>query len=222
MITGILFDLYETLVTERHATPARASSLGERLGLDAVAFRKAWKPQRARIIRGHVSFVDALLEIGAALGRRLDAELVRALSDERRVEKAALFQRLDPVAIGVLRQLRNRGCRLAVVSNCFAEDVGAWPRCPAAECFDTCVFSFEVGTAKPEPHIYLEAKQRLGVDVSNAVFIGDGGDDELLGAERAGLRAAQAAWFRGELAGLPRHIPRLSSWSEVLELATTG
>ena len=222
MIAGILFDLYETLVTERHATPARASSLGDRLGLDAAAFRKAWKPQRGRIIRGQVSFVDALLEIGTALGHRPDAELVRALSDERRVEKAALFQRFDPVAFEVLGHLRNLGCRLAVVSNCFAEDVEAWPRCPAAECFDTAVFSFEVGTAKPEPHIYLEAIGRLGVDVSNTLFIGDGGDDELLGAERAGLRAARAAWFRGELAGLPRHVPRVSSWSGVLELVTAG
>jgi putative hydrolase of the HAD superfamily len=111
---------------------------------------------------------------------------------------------------------------LAVVSNCFAEDVDAWPQCLAAECFDASVFSFEVGTAKPEPDIYLAAMQRLGVEVCNAVFIGDGGDDELLGAERAGLRAAQAAWFRGELVGLPRHIPRLSSWSGVLELATAG
>jgi putative hydrolase of the HAD superfamily len=133
-----------------------------------------------------------------------------------------LFQRFDPVAFGVLCQLGNLGCRLAVVSNCFAEDVEAWPRCPAAECFDTAVFSFEVGTAKPEPHIYLEAIERLGVDVSNTVFIGDGGDDELLGAERAGLRAAQATWFHGGVAGLPRHVPRLSSWSEVLELATAG
>jgi putative hydrolase of the HAD superfamily len=84
------------------------------------------------------------------------------------------------------------------------------------------VFSFEVGTAKPEPRIYLEALQRLGVEGSNAVFIGDGADDELLGAERTGLRAAQAAWFRGELAGLPPHIPRLSSWPAVFELVTGG
>ena len=220
MIAGVLFDLYETLVTERHAAPARASSLGERLGLDEAAFRKAWKPQRTRITRGQMSFVDALLEVGATLGHGLDPELVRVVSDERRVEKAALFQRFDPVALEILGQLRNRGCRLAVVSNCFAEDVEAWPGCPAAECFDATVFSFAAGTAKPEPHIYLEATQRLGVDVCNALFIGDGGDDELLGAERAGLRAAQATWVRGQPAGLPRHIPRLSSWSQVLELAT--
>ena len=222
MVTAVLFDLYETLVTERHTTPVRASSLGERLGLDAAAFREAWNPQRVRVICGEMSFAAALLEIGAMLGRRLDAALIRDLSAERRVEKAALLQRFDPVAFEVLRRLRNRGCRLAVISNCFAEDVAAWPRFPAAECFDTSVFSFEVGSAKPEPHIYLEAMQRLGVEGPNAVFIGDGGDDELLGAERVGLQAAQAAWFRGDLAGLPPHIPRLSSWPAVLKLVTAG
>jgi putative hydrolase of the HAD superfamily len=222
MIRAILFDLYETLVTERDAAPTRASSLGERLGLDAAAFRKAWKPQRVRAIRGQVSFADALLEVGEMLGRTLDSSFVHSLSDERRLEKAALFQRFHREALPALRGLRDHGCRLAVVSNCFAEDVEAWPRCPMAECFDASVFSFEVGAAKPEPHIYREAMRRLGVEGSNAVFVGDGGDDELLGAERAGLRAAQATWFRSERLDLPRHIPRLSSWSAVLDLATAG
>ena len=188
MVTAVLFDLYETLVTERHTTPVRASSLGERLGLDAAAFREAWNPQRVRVICGEMSFAAALLEIGAMLGRRLDAALIRDLSAERRVEKAALLQRFDPVAFEVLRGLRNRGCRLAVISNCFAEDVAAWPRFPAAECFDTSVFSFEVGSAKPEPHIYLEAARRLEVEPSECVAIEDS-DAGILAASRAGMLA---------------------------------
>jgi HAD superfamily hydrolase (TIGR01509 family) len=220
MISAVLFDLYETLVTERATSPTRASSLGERLGIDAAVFRKAWKPQRARVIRGQVSFVDALLEIGAILGRTLDTSVVRGLSEERRIEKAAVFQTIGSDAMRVLRQLTDRGCKLAVVSNCFAEDMEGWSQCSAAECFDASVFSFEVGAAKPEPEIYREAMRRLGVDGPRTMFIGDGGDDELLGAERAGVRAAQASWFRGELDGLPPHILRLSTWSSVLELAT--
>jgi FMN phosphatase YigB (HAD superfamily) len=57
------------------------------------------------------------------------------------------------------------------------------------------VFSCEVGLAKPDPHIYVEAVRRLQVDVSETWFIGDGGDDELSGTERAGLRAFKALWF---------------------------
>ncbi len=151
-------------MTERGTTPARAGSLGERLGLDPAAFRKAWRPQRLRVIRGQVSFADALVEIGTALGRAPDVRLVSALAEQRRLEKTALFQNIDPIALSALRHLRQRGCRLAIVSNCFAEDVAAWPECAASACFDASVFSFEVGTAKPEPRIYAEALRRLGVD----------------------------------------------------------
>jgi putative hydrolase of the HAD superfamily len=221
-IAAILFDLYETLVTERHAPSARASSLGKRLGLDDKAFRMAWKPQRLRVIRGEESFPSALLRIGLALGHSVDPDLAHVIADERRREKAALFRRFDPAALEVLWQLRARGLKLGVISNCFREDVHAWPQCQAAEYFDTAVFSFEVGRAKPDPEIYLEAMHRLGVEAANTAFIGDGGDDELPGAERLGLRTAQATWFRDELPGLPGRIPRLASWSEVLDFARSS
>ena len=219
---AILFDLYETLVTERDSSPARASSLGARLGLEAGAFRRAWRPRRGRVVRGEISFASALLEIGTALGHSIEPGLAQALSDERRLEKSALFGRIAAEAVATLRQLRHCGYKLAIVSNCFAEDIEAWPCCPAAACFDAAVFSCAVGSAKPEPRIYLEAMHMLGVEPVHGVFIGDGGDDELLGAERAGLRAAQATWFGGEVPGLPTHIPRLSSWPAVLAFAKTG
>ena len=79
-----------------------------------------------------------------------------------------------------------------------------------------------MGAAKPEPEIYLEATSRLGVSPAEALFVGDGGDDELPGAERAGLRSAHAAWFRGEVAGLPASVPRLQGWSAVLDLVAAG
>ena len=222
MSAAVLFDLFETLVTERDATPTRASSLGERLGLDGRAFRTAWRPQRLRVIRGQVSFANALVEIGVELGHSIDLGTVHDLREERCREKAALFETFDPDALLVIRHLRDRGFKLAVVSNCFAEDVQAWSRCDAAALFDVSVFSFDVGSAKPESRIYREATQRLDVEPADAVFVGDGGDDELLGAEKAGLRAAQATWFRGEIVGLPARIPRLSSWQAVLELVTAG
>jgi FMN phosphatase YigB (HAD superfamily) len=222
MFDAILFDLYETLVTERGTMPGRASSFGPRLGLDDVAFRKAWKPQRARVVRGELSFADALCEVGASLGCRVDPAAVHTLSDERRREKAGLFARFDREALSVVRQLRERGVKLALVSNCFPEDVEAWPTSQAAQWFDAAVFSFEVGAAKPDARIYLEAVRRLHGEPDTTLYVGDGGDEELLGAERVGLRAAQASWFRGELAGLPATVPRLSSWQALLQLATAG
>jgi HAD superfamily hydrolase (TIGR01549 family) len=222
MIASILFDLYETLITEREAPSTRASALGERLGLDAAAYRSSWKRQRPRVVRGETSLSGALVNAGVELGRRVDLEVVRDVCVERCQEKAALFHRFDPGAVAAIRELRSRGIRLAVVSNCFAEDVTAWATCAVAEYFDVSAFSFQIGAAKPESRIYRYATQRLGVDPVDALYIGDGGDDELAGAERAGLRAAQAAWFRGEVADLPARIPRLASWQSVLAFVAAG
>ena len=55
--------------------------------------------------------------------------------------------------------------------------------------------SFAVECVKPDPQIYRTTIEQLGVNPAETLYIGDGGDDELAGAERAGLRAAQAGWF---------------------------
>lgn len=216
---AILFDLYETLVTEANTVPVRASSLGARLGLDGPAFRAAWKETRGRIVRGELSFAGALRDIGATLGVTVDPAVAEALSRERQSEKAALFRNISADALATLQHLRDSGYKLAVVSNCFAEDVVAWPTCAASDYFDTAVFSCMVGCAKPDPAIYVEALQRLGVPAANAGFIGDGGDNELLGAQRVGLRVAQATWYRQHAPDVPQEAIPLSSWSAVLTFA---
>lgn len=224
MIKAILFDLYETLVTERGTTPVRASSLGDALGLDPTAFRPIWKKLRFRVVRGELSFARALTDIGVQLGIAVDPSVVREICAGRVREKAALFQQINPEVVTVIHRLRDQGLRLAVVSNCFAEDVAAWPSCAVAPWFDATVFSFEVGAAKPEPAIYLEAARRLCVRPVEALFIGDGGDDELLGAERAGLGWAQATWCQGGIVGGLASTPTrcLSAWQDVLQLVEAG
>jgi putative hydrolase of the HAD superfamily len=222
MITAVLFDLFETLLTERDAVPVRASSLGEVLGLDRAVFREAWKHQRPRVIRGELSFAAALMEIAAQQGHTVNRMVVRRLCEDRIRQKSALFEQFGPDVLAIIRRLRTQGIKLAIVSNCFAEDVQAWPTCAAARWFDAAIFSFNVGAAKPERAIYQEAINRLGAEAAETLFVGDGGDDELLGARRAGLRTAQAAWFRGELPGTPASIPCLKAWSAVLELVAAG
>jgi hypothetical protein len=46
MIQGILFDLFEPLVTESDASIRRASSLGAQLGVSQDAFRRLWRSRR--------------------------------------------------------------------------------------------------------------------------------------------------------------------------------
>ena len=167
--------------------------LGTRLG--STRRRTAeWKELRPHVLRGEriQRSIDESrrglgVEVGARRVQRACAEGVRA--------NTTVFANTDPELVAVTRDLARRGVRLATISNCMAEDVAAWPGCAFAPHFECAVFSFAARAVKPNPQIYLETVRQLGVSPADALYIGDGGDDELAGAERAGLRAAQAAWF---------------------------
>ena len=195
MTKAIIFDLFETLITESGTRPAGVSSRASRLGCEREAFRGLWKALRPEVITGRIAFRQALGEITSRLGGAADDATLRELGEERVRIKAEAFARIEPPILAMLDGLRDRHVRLGVVSNCFAEDVAAWPTCVLAARFDCAVFSCEVGLAKPDPEIYREAARRLAVDASEAWFVGDGQDDELRGAEQAGLRAWKALWF---------------------------
>src|SRR5262245_19132176 len=195
MIRAILFDLYETLVTENGLDVPRAARLGKTLGLDAAAFRDEWHRERPRIVRGRLSFREALLEIGGRLNAFVDPGVVDRVCDERRQAKREVFERIDRDILTLVAEVHQRGIRLAAVSNCFAEDVDSWDACELAPYFAHTAFSFALGAAKPEREIYLQTARSLDVDPSECLYVGDGQDDELEGAERSGMRAARATWF---------------------------
>ena len=195
MIRAVLFDLFETLITESQVPPTRAAVLGETLGLDGEAFRVEWKARRPRVVLGQLSFAEALTEISRALTGFVDAPAVRRVCEQRIREKAIAFGEIDENISAMIGELRGMGLGLAVVSNCFAEDVTAWSTWPLAREFQCFVFSYAAGTAKPDPTIYLKATRGLGVEPETSVFIGDGGDGELVGAVQTGLRAFRALWF---------------------------
>jgi len=204
-VKAVVFDLYETLITQSGADVPRAGALGETLGLDSAAYRKQWKQLRPRVLCGELTFREALIESGARLGVAVSADRVQQACDERTRANSALFHRIDPGLIALTRDLHARGIRLGTISNCIAEDVAAWHECALAPYLDCAVFSYIAGVTKPDPRIYLEALRQLGTEPSDALYIGDGGDDELTGAHRAGLRAAQATWFvsRDAAPGIP-------------------
>ena len=45
---------------------------------------------------------------------------------------------------------------------------------------------------------YEEAAKRLGVALSECIFVGDGGSNELVGAKNVGMKAIQAKWYTNQ------------------------
>jgi putative hydrolase of the HAD superfamily len=208
MVGAVLFDLYGTLITESVIQPTRASSLAGTLGLEDRSYRVEWKKRRPDVVRGRTSFAAALTEISESLVGRSDVAAIRAICEQRIQEKAVVYARIFDDVAACVAALARQGVRMGIVSNGFEEDVLGWPQCALAPKFECAVFSCKEGVAKPDPEIYMRALHRLGVKPAHAVYIGDGGDNELVGAEQAGLRAGRAAWF-------VREMPRKDEWPEL-------
>ena len=178
---AVIFDLWETLIDwDREASAAMLRGIAERLGTTEEEFGERWAAQGNR--RYVVPIVTALREAGVPEEAIADVHALR-LEATRQV----LVPR--PGTVETLRELRRRGAPLGMISVCSEEVQTLWPETQFAGLFDAEVFSCEVGLAKPDPRIYLTCCERLGVAPEQAVFVGDGANDELAGAERVGMRA---------------------------------
>ncbi len=85
--------------------------------------------------------------------------------------------------------------KTAMLSNCSSEEVEVLRNSEIYKYFDEIVLSCEVHMKKPDPCIYKEAAGRLGVDLEECIFVGDGGSNELEGARAVGMKAIQAKWY---------------------------
>lgn len=196
MPNAICFDLFETLITEYQPNFAPSTPLGDRLQLDSARFVQAWRDLIPARFRGEIADYPSLLRrICQQLGSPVDEELIAQLHTERTIEKARPFAKIAPPIITMLETLQAQDIKLALVSNASVEEVTAWENCALAPFFDATIFSFQVGWVKPEVEIYRVARAALQVEASQTLFVGDGGSDELMGAQKVGMTPLWATWF---------------------------
>ena len=95
--------------------------------------------------------------------------------------------------IDYMRELRERGYRMAICTNNVREWEPLWrAKLPVDEIFDVVVDSAFVGTRKPEREIYEITLERLGVPPAAAVFVDDV-EQNCTAASEFGLHPV---WFR--------------------------
>lgn len=78
-----------------------------------------------------------------------------------------------PDAVGVLRELRDRGVRVGVLSNIPSALRPLFERHGLAPYVDTYVESFRMGRQKPDPELFEAVCRDLGVAPADAVMVGD-------------------------------------------------
>jgi putative hydrolase of the HAD superfamily len=97
---------------------------------------------------------------------------------------------LEEDAVRVLQVLRERGYRTGVISN-FSVPELVYKILAAyglKDFLDVIVISAEINRRKPSPEIFRFALSQLGVDASEAIFVGDTLDTDIKGAKNVGMR----------------------------------
>ncbi|MCH8274036.1 MAG: HAD-IA family hydrolase [Armatimonadetes bacterium] len=97
--------------------------------------------------------------------------------------------RVFPDVEGALSALRARGLRLGVISNWDSSLHEILRNLRIYEHFDFVVASLEFGVEKPAAGIFLEALRRGDAQASETLHVGDHLEDDVRGAEAAGMRA---------------------------------
>lgn len=208
-IEGLFLDAGNTLVTMDFEYLGRLAG-GHGLYYSADVLERAEAAARAAVDRWLARgarrstesektlrvYVEAILTEAAARDGRESppedlAERTAALSAE--LARAEVWDRLwTRVAPGVaesLAALKERGLRLAVVSNADGTVEAKLARAGLAGLFDLVLDSAVVGIEKPDPAIWRLGLEALALSPATCIHLGDLNSVDVKGARRAGLHA---------------------------------
>lgn len=205
---ALLLDAMGTLIRLRQSVGSSYAALANDFGLaaDAAAIDRAF-PQvycQAPPLAFPGLAGEALREAEIAWwGARIEAVLQGALPDpEQQLAEGlpdglaqALFEhfadpdlwRVYPEVPACLERWRERGLRLAVVSNFDSRLPGLLEGLGVAQHLSAVVVSSAAGAAKPDPAPYRLALEALGLPPEAVWHVGDSPEDDA-GAQAAGIR----------------------------------
>ena len=193
-LRAVIFDLWNTIAQWPHEVWADVRPrVAARLGLTPAEFDARWYGELA-----HMREVGPIEDVLA----RFDLT-PEAAAEVVAMRRAVTREGLAPVAgaVETIAELRRRGLRTGLITVCSDDVPALWEDSAFHGLFDAEVFSCSVGLRKPDPRIYELACERLGVEAGEAMFVGDGANDELGGAERVGMTAVMLEVPPEELPG---------------------
>mgnify|MGYP003313174928 CR=1 FL=1 len=221
-IQAVIFDMYETLVTQFCSPLYYGTQIAEDLGLRPEEFLPGWRATEEARATGRLTFEDAMTELLQHHGR---SGHHRRVVEKRIAIQADCFRHLHPGILPMLSGLKERGIRIGLITNCFSEEAKLIRESKLFPYFDAPCLSWEEGVRKPDPVIFHECLKKLGVPAESCLYVGDGGSQELEAARALGTQAVQATWYRQtafehKQAALRPDFPQLSDPMEVLDWVT--
>ncbi|MBQ6803288.1 MAG: HAD-IA family hydrolase [Clostridia bacterium] len=195
MKKAVVFDLFETLITEWGHEKYTKRMLCEDLKCPLEEFSSKWEALHEIQYCGGITYQESILKVCGEMGVAVSGELLEQVTRKRKETKAACFDFLHPEILPMLTALREKGIKIGILSNCSQEEVEILKESKLAPLADQWVLSYEAGLCKPDEKIYRLMGEKLGVKPEECLFIGDGGSRELYGARDVGMQPYRAMWY---------------------------
>jgi len=216
---AILFDLDDTILTDAVNGDRCWRTVCDRFAVEVPGLTSArllaeidkvrvwyWSdPDRHR--RGRLDLERARQELVAMALQALGADAPDLARRIAQAFSALRDEALGPIpgALDTLRRLRERGVRLALVTNgSSAAQRHKIDRFGLAPLFDCIIIEGEFGTGKPDEQVYLHACEQLGAVPAEAWMVGDRLDWDVAAPQRLGILAI---WVDKAGQGLPPSSP---------------
>ena len=203
-ITTVIFDF--GYVLSLPPQPSDYQNLATLAGINGKAFEEIYWGQRADYDRGTIDGPAYWRRIAEAAGKEITPAQIESLV----AADIAIWMRANPVMMDWVRALKNRGMKIAVLSNMPIE-ISTYMRhhAPWFRDFDYVCFSAEVHLAKPEAAIFHACLKVVRSRPEECLFI----DDRAENVEAARALGMQALKFASvqELAAAvqPFNLPAL-------------
>ena len=204
MTKAVIFDMFETLVSMFSGDTYFSEDMAEDLKIQVDTFRNAWRSTEYDRSCGNYTMEEGIKTTLEMLGEYSE-ESAKLLADKRRKTLEGIFERTPVETISLLQELKRRGIKIGLISNCFSDEAEVIRKSSIFSYLDVAILSYEQGTCKPDHALYIKAMEKLGVTAEECLYVGDGGSRELFAARELGMKCIQARYF-ADMAFEP-HIP---------------
>jgi putative hydrolase of the HAD superfamily len=194
-IQAVIFDMYETLVTQFCSPLYYGTQIAQDLDLAPEVFLPDWRKTEADRATGKRTFEEVIQTLMRQHGIR-SSEKYRQVVKKRIAIQEDCFRHLHPEILPMLTALKEKGIKIGLITNCFSEESKLIRESVLFPWFDVPCLSYELGIRKPDPAIFRACLEALGIPARNCLYVGDGGSQELEAARDAGMQALQATWYR--------------------------
>jgi putative hydrolase of the HAD superfamily len=184
---AVIFDLFHTLTSaDVMRLPGKGTS--EVLGVQREDWNEQLLVYSDERLRGKVTDPLQIIEkMAHAIDPKIKEETIKEAVTNRIERFRHALLNIEDITLETLAKLKQSGKSLGLTSNADVNEIQGWQDSPLSKYFDSVVFSCNVGYVKPEKEIYIECLEEMRIRPEQALYVGDGGSDELKGAKELGM-----------------------------------